>query len=109
MPPKEEKQKISAWVPQGLVRKLEIEMRGSKDPTIQTMSDAYNFCLEVGLAALSEKNQSESGRYAAHVFGMKRQKEFEEELKKAEYEIHGWTPRDFGQGKVTPIRRVEEG
>lgn len=104
---KVEKQKLQHYVPAGLVRALDIEIRKSKDPTLQTMSDGVTYCLEVGVAKLAEVNQSPEGLYLVELFGKVRRKEFEEKVKAAEFEILGFTPKDYGLiGSVSPIRRV---
>lgn len=107
---KVEKQKLGHYVPTGLVRLLDIEIRKSKDPTLQTMSDGVTYCLEVGVEKLAQVNQSPEGLYLVELFGKVRRKEFEEKVKQAEFEILGFTPRDYGMtGTVSPIRKVDEG
>ena len=96
-------------IPKGKRRQIEIEWRAGKDPTLQTWNDVVDFCAEAGLEKLAAMNSSEKGLYAAKIYGLKRQKEADEALRQAEYEIQGYIPRSFEGGSVTPIRRVEDG
>lgn len=96
-------------IPKGKRRQIEIEWRAGKDPTLQTWNDVVDFCAEAGLEKLAAMNNSEAGKYAAYIYGLKRQKEADEALKKAEWEVDGYTPRSFEGAKITPIRRVDEG
>ena len=96
-------------IPKGKRRQIEIEWRAGKDPTLQTWNDVVDFCAEAGLEKLAAMNNSDKGLYAAKVYGLKRQKEADEALRQAEYEIQGYVPRSFEGGSVTPIRRVEDG
>lgn len=106
-----EKQKISAWVPQGLVRELDILIRNSKNPTLQTMTDGYNYCLEYGVRALAEEQDSDEGRYVADLFAKVRRADLEDAVQAAEIRLMTRTPRDLGvrPGNVRAIREAEEG
>lgn len=106
-----EKQKISAWVPQGLVRELDILIRNSKNPTLQTMTDGYNYCLEFGVKALADEQESDEGRYVAELFARVRRMELEEAVEAAEYKLAKHRPRDLGvrPGNLRPIRDGMEG
>lgn len=89
-------------------RWLEIQWREGKNPTLLTWNDLANYCVEKGLAALVEENQSEHGRYVVGMVEKKRKKDAEEALKRLEYELEGWVPREEKtSGTVTPLRRVE--
>lgn len=90
-----EKQKLQNHVPAGLVRALDIELRKSKDPTLQTLSDGIAFCLELGVEELSKRNMSDEGQYIAEVFRKLRRMELEEKVRDAEYKVQGFVPRDF--------------
>lgn len=107
---KVEKTKLQHHVPAGLVSALDSELRRGKDPTLPTLADGIAYCLEIGLKALAEKNNSAEGQYIADVFSKQRRKELEEKVRVAEYEIQGFVPRDFTMNAdVRPIRRVDEG
>lgn len=105
----QERIKFQGMIPKGKRRQIEIEWREGKDPTLQTWNDVVDFCAEAGLEKLANMNNSEAGKYAAWVYGQKRQKEADEALGKAEWEIQGYTPRVFTDADVRPIRRAEEG
>jgi hypothetical protein len=106
-----EKQKLQNHVPAGLVRALDIELRKGKDPTLQTLSDGITFCLELGVAELAKRNQSEDGKYIAELFATLRQKELDDKVESAERELRGYQPRMYGQrpGNLRPIREELEG
>lgn len=97
-------------IPKGKRRQIEIEWREGKDPNLQTWNDVVDFCAEAGLEKLAAMNGSEKGKYAAMIYGLKRQKEADEALKQAEWEVQGYVPRSFDKsGTVSPIRKVDEG
>lgn len=107
---KMERIKFQGMVDAGKKRQLEIEFHKSKEPTLQTWNDVVDFCMEKGLEALAKMNQSEAGLYAAKIYGLKRQMVAEEALRRAEYEVQGYVPRDFNKdATVSPIRKVDEG
>lgn len=82
-------------IPKGKRRQIEIEWRAGKDPTLQTWNDVVDFCAEQGLRALAEMNASPGGKYAAQMYALKRRKEADEALKKVEWEVQGYIPRQF--------------
>ena len=107
---KMERIKFQGMVDAGKKRQLEIEFYKCKEPTIHTWNDVVDFCMEKGLEALSKLNESEAGLYAAKIYALKRQMLADEALKRAEYEVQGYVPRDFGKdATVSPIRKVDEG
>lgn len=101
--------KFQGMIPKGKRRQLEVEWRQSKDPSLLTWNDVVDYCAEQGLKALAEKNQSEGGLYAAHLYHLKRQKEADEAIRRVEWEVQGYEPRDYTQGQVIPFKRVEDG
>lgn len=104
-----ERIKFQGMIPKGKRRQIEIVWREAKDPTLQTWNDVVDFCAEAGLEKLANMANSEAGKYAAYIYGLKRQKEADEALGKAEWEVQGYVPRMFDNARVSPIRRVEEG
>ena len=105
----QERIKFQGMIPKGKRRLIEIEWRKGKDPTLQTWNDVVDFCAEAGLEKLAAMNGSEAGKYAAYVYGLKRQKEADEALKKAEWEVQGYQPRKFSDAEIRPFRMVEDG
>lgn len=105
-----EKQKLQHHVPSGLVRALEIEVHSTKNqnPTIRTVGDAIIRGLELVLEELGKANDSEQGKYIAHVFSTERMMELEERLEQAELKIAKYKPRDYN---VRPgnLRAIREG
>lgn len=75
-------------------RQLEIVWREGNDPTLQTWNDLVDYCCEAGLEKLAKEQKSERGMYAASIYRKKRLKDAEEDLKKTEYEVRDWVPRD---------------
>lgn len=75
-------------------RQLEIVWREGKDPTLQTWNDVADYCLEAGLEKMANEQQSEMGKYAAKVYRLKRMMEAEEDLRRAEYEIRDYVPKE---------------
>lgn len=106
---KMERIKFQGMVDAGKKRQLEIEFHKSKEPTLQTWNDVVDFCMEKGLEVLSKMNESEEGLYAAKMYALKRQMLADEALRRVEYEVQGYVPRDFSaNATVSPIRKVEE-
>lgn len=90
-------------------RWLEIEWRKGKNPTLLTWNDLVEFCVEKGHEWLVKENQSEHGLYVVEMVDKKRRKDAEEALKKLEYELDGWVPREKKGGIILPLRKVDEG
>lgn len=103
-----EKQKLQNHVPSGLMRAIEIEVHSPKNenPTVRTVTDAIVRGLELVLEELSKANESERGKYIAHVFATQREMELEEKLEQAELRIAKYRPRDYDQrpGNLRSIR-----
>jgi hypothetical protein len=105
-----EKVKLQNHVPAGLVSALDSQLRLGKDPTLPTLSDGIAFCLELGVAELAKRNQSDEGQYIAKVFSDLRRMELEEKVREAEYKTNGFVARDFSQrlGNLRSIK-AEDG
>lgn len=105
-----EKVKLQNHVPAGLVSALDGLLRQGKDPTLPTLSDGITFCLELGVAELAKRNNSNEGAHIAKVFSDLRRMELEEKVREAEYKTQGFVAREFGhEATVSPIRKVDEG
>lgn len=102
--------KFQGMVSADTKRFLEIAWREGKDPTLLTWNDVAEFCVEMGHRELVQMNKSEHGLYVVSMLEKKRKKDGEEALKRLEYELDGWVPREeMRNGTVHPLRRVDEG
>lgn len=101
--------KFQGMVSADTKRFLEIAWREGKDPTLLTWNDLAEFCVEMGHRELVKMNKSEHGLYVVSMLEKKRKKDAEEALKRIEYEVDGWTPREELWRGITPIRKVDGG
>lgn len=110
---KVERIKFQGMIPEGKKREIEVQWNKGLDPTLQTWNDVVDLAAELVLEYLAAQNASKRGKHAAQVYKLKRMKDSEEALARAEFEIKGYVPREFESdesksGTVTPIRKVEE-
>ena len=105
--------KFQGMVPPEQKRFLEVAWREGRSPTILTYNDLVAFCVEMGHREMVNMNQTPRGLYVVSLLDKKRKKDAEEAMKKLEYELDGWEPREEKviqrpEGIVHPIRRLEE-
>lgn len=107
--------KFQGMIPPDTKRFLEVAWREGRSPTILTYNDLVAFCAEMGHRELVNMNKTPRGLYVVEMMDKKRMKDAEDAMKKLEYELDGWVPREERtfdvkrEGNVTPIRRVDEG
>lgn len=102
--------KFQGMVPPDHKRFLEVAWREGRSPSILTYNDLVTFCVEMGHREMVNMNQTPRGLYVVELLDKKRMKDAEEAVKKLEYELGDWKPREErARGTVSPIRRVEDG